>query len=289
MRAFHSNWTRPFLARNGADAVYTVPPFELLTTALSALTWRWENGSIAMLCDNTAKDYYTSLGLTFLWDDGIHAVLEDIPREIDATCFWAAGKLYALQHFGAPCVMIDTDFIVWRNLSDRLDGHKLMTIHSEDIMPDIYPGPEAFTLHKPFDLASLDWTVRPANTALSYFGDRAFTEQYVQTAIDFMQAASPADNGLTYMVFAEQRLLAMLAARAHVPLDFFMDLPELFLSGQTWFTHVWGFKQQMLADRTQYDGFCTRCAKRLMRDFPDAALALQQVPALAPYFDVPLL
>ena len=77
-------------------------------------------------------------------------------------------------------------------------------------------GPEAFTLHKPFDLASLDWTVRPANTALSYFGDRAFTEQYVQTAIDFMQAASPADNGLTYMVFAEQRLLAMLAARAHV-------------------------------------------------------------------------
>lgn len=289
MRAFHSNWTRPFFARNGADAVYTVPPFELLTTVLSALTWRRENGSIAMLCDNTAKDYYTSLGLTFLWDDGVHAVLEDIPQEIDATCFWAAGKLYALQHFGAPCVMIDTDFIVWRNLSDRLDGHKLMTIHSEDIMPDIYPGPEAFTLHKPFDLTSLDWTVRPANTALSYFGDRAFTEQYVQTAIDFMQAASPADNGLTYMVFAEQRLLSMLAARAHVPLDFFMDLPELFLSGQTWFTHVWGFKQQMMTDRAQYDGFCTRCANRLMRDFPDAALALQQVPALVPYFDVPLL
>lgn len=289
MRAFHSNWTRPFFARNGADAVYTVPPFELLTTALSALTWRRENGSIAMLCDNTAKDYYTSLGLTFLWDDGIHAVLEDIPQEIDATCFWAAGKLYALQHFDAPCVMIDTDFIVWRNLSDRLDGHNLMTIHSEDIMPDIYPGPEALTLHKPFDLTSLDWTVRPANTALSYFGDRAFTEQYVQTAIDFMQAASPADNGLTYMVFAEQRLLSMLAARAHVPLDFFMDLPELFLSGQTWFTHIWGFKQQMMTDRAQYDGFCTRCAKRLMQDFPDAALTLQQVPALAPYFDVPLL
>ena len=260
-----------------------------MTTVLSALTWRRENGSIAMLCDNTARDYYTSLSLTFLWDDGIHAVLEDIPQEIDATCFWAAGKLYALQHFDAPCVMIDTDFIVWRNLSDRLDGHKLMTIHSEDIMPDIYPGPEALTLHKPFDLTSLDWMVRPANTALSYFGDRAFTEQYVQTAIDFMQAASPADNGLTYMVFAEQRLLAMLAARAHVPLDFFMDLPELFLSGQTWFTHIWGFKQQMMTDRAQYDGFCTRCAKRLMRDFPDAALALQQVPALVPYFDVPLL
>ncbi len=289
MRAFHSNWTRPFFARNGADAVYTVPPFELLTTALSALYWRRQNGSIAMLCDQTAKDYYTSLGLTDLWDDGVHAVLEDIPPEIDATCFWAAGKLYALQQFGAPCVMIDTDFIVWRDLSPRLEGHTLMTIHDEDIMPDIYPGPEAFTLHTPFDLASLDWTVRPANTALSYFGDRAFTEKYTQTAIDFMQAASPADNGLTYMVFAEQRLLSMLAAREQIPLDFFMDLPALFLSGQNWFTHVWGFKQQMLADRAQYDGFCTRCAQRLMREFPDTALALQAVPALSPYFDFPSL
>lgn len=284
MRAFHANWTGPFFARNGAAMPYAVPPFELFTTALSALYWRRENGSIAMLCDRTAQDYYTALGLDFLWDGGMHPVLDTVDPEIDPICFWAAGKLYALRAFGAPCVMIDTDFIVWRDLSARLDGHTLLTIHAEDILPDIYPGPDAFTLHRPFDLDTLDWTVRPANTALSYFGDPAFTARYAQTAIDFMRAASPADDSLTYMVFAEQRLLPMLAARDGVPLEFFMDLPALFLSGQDWFTHVWGFKQQMQADPALYDGFCRRCAARLTRDFPQAAKALRDVPSLTTYF-----
>ena len=38
LRAFHSNWTRPFFARNPGGE-YAVEPFELLTTALSALAW----------------------------------------------------------------------------------------------------------------------------------------------------------------------------------------------------------------------------------------------------------
>lgn len=284
MRAFHSNWTRPFFARRGADAVYTVEPFELLTTALSALYWRRENGSIAMLCDQTAQRYYETLELSFLWDGGVHTVLDDMPTDIDPICFWAAGKLYALRTYGAPCVMIDTDFIVWRDLSERLRGHSLATIHCEDIVPDIYPDATAFHLHRPFDLETLDWTVRPANTALSYFGDRTFTEQYTDRAITFMRAASPADNSLTYMVFAEQRLLAMCAAQAGIPLTALMELPELFLSGQAWFTHVWGFKQQMRDDSTLYTAFCTRCAQRLMRDFPDAAARLREVPTLADFF-----
>ena len=86
------------------------------------------------------------------------------------------------------------------------------------------------------------------------------------------------------MVFAEQRLLPMLAARDGVPLEFFMDLPALFLSGQDWFTHVWGFKQQMQADPALYDSFCRRCAARLARDFPEAAKALRDVPSLTTYF-----
>ena len=45
MQAFHSNWTRPFFIRN-PHMEYRIEPFELLTTALSALEWRRENGSI---------------------------------------------------------------------------------------------------------------------------------------------------------------------------------------------------------------------------------------------------
>ena len=54
MQAFHSNWTIPFFIRN-PHIEYRIEPFELLTTALSALEWRRENGSIRMIfCGMTA-------------------------------------------------------------------------------------------------------------------------------------------------------------------------------------------------------------------------------------------
>ena len=74
LHAFHSNWTRPFFARN-PDGEYAVEPFELLTSALSALAWRRENGPIRMICDTQAQRYYDALGLSFLWDGGVHPLL----------------------------------------------------------------------------------------------------------------------------------------------------------------------------------------------------------------------
>lgn len=283
LRAFHCNWTAPFFARN-PGAPFAVPPFELLTTVLSAWAWQEHNGSIAMLCDKTAADYYEARGLAGLWDGGVQPILDDIPPEIDPHIFWAAGKLFALRAFGAPCVMLDTDFIVWKPLAPLLEDVSLAAIHREDILPEIYPGPEALPAAAGFDFSGLDWSVRPANTALSYFGDAGFTAYYTGRAMDFMRRAQHADNPLTYMVFAEQRLLAMLAHEQGMPLRALSDLPALFTSGQTYFTHVWGFKQQMQANPALLDGFCRRCAGRLRRDAPAWAETLAALPELAPYF-----
>ena len=88
MRGFHVNWTRPFSVR-APGLPYAVEPFELLTTALSALCWRRENGGICMVCDSPAAEYYASLGLDFLWDEGIFPLLDRIPDDINAGAFWA--------------------------------------------------------------------------------------------------------------------------------------------------------------------------------------------------------
>ena len=82
MRAFHSTWTRPFFARN-PGAAYQVEPFELFTTALSALQWRRLGGTIRLVTDGAGAAYYRMLGLEILWDGGIHTGLDDIPAEID--------------------------------------------------------------------------------------------------------------------------------------------------------------------------------------------------------------
>ena len=173
MRGFHVNWTRPFSVR-APGMPYAVEPFELLTTALSALCWRRENGSICMVCDSRAVEYYASLGLDFLWDDGMHPLLDAMPDDINATAFWAAGKLYAVAAMKAPCVMLDTDLICWKNIDTLLDGVDAAAIHREDIIPSIYPDKSAFSRSRGFDFDELDWTVQPLNTALCYFGSDEF-------------------------------------------------------------------------------------------------------------------
>ena len=245
MQAFHSNWTRPFFICN-PHMEYRIEPFELLTTALSALEWRRENGSIRMICDTPAKRYYESLGLCFLWDDGVYPLLDTMPEDINATAFWAAGKLYALSAVPSPCVMLDTDFICWKSISNLLDGPDTAAIHREDIMPSIYPDQTAFAQTEGFPLDLFDWTVQPFNTALAYFGNDEFRRYYTDTAIRFMRCSPDADDALTYMVFAEQRLLAMCAEKKHAHATALSDLPALFGGAQNgYFTHIWGFKQQM--------------------------------------------
>lgn len=284
LHAFHSNWTRPFFVRNPRGS-YAIEPFELLTTALSALTWRRENGTIRMICDSEARRYYQSLGLSFLWDGGIHPLLDAIPDDVNAMAFWAAGKLYALSAMPSPCVMIDTDLICWKPLAPLLNGLDAAAVHREDIMPDIYPGPAAFRCTQGFDFDRFDWSVQPFNTALAYFGEDSFRRYYTDTAIDFIRRSPQADDVLTYMVFAEQRLLAMCARQRSIRSAALSDLPSLFGGEQQgYFTHVWGFKQQLRDDPLLYEDFCRRCAARLSRDFPEAAAQIAAIPTLSPYF-----
>ena len=284
MRAFHTNWTRPFTARN-PGVPYAVEPFELLTTMLSALQWRALGGVVSMETDACGAAYYASLGLTALWNGGVRTSLEGaVPESVSPFAFWAAGKLYALRQMPAPCVMLDTDFIVWRALDPLLRDADAAVIHLEELYPDIYPDKSRFAAVQGFDLESLDWSVLPGNTALAYFGNAGFKDDYTAHATAFMECAAAADDLLVYMVFAEQRMISMRARACGAKLTALSDLPALFGSGQTYFTHVWGAKQQFRDDPAAYDAFCRRCAARLAHDFPGFAHLASAVPCLHGFF-----
>lgn len=282
MQAFVSNWTRPYAVRC-PDRPYQMTDFDLLTTVLSALVWRRENGSIRMITDDTGAQYYRSLGLTDLWDGGIFTYLNDIPSAIDPCTFWAAGKLYALAATPAPCVMLDTDFIVWHSLSEH--WHRpLAVIHREALNPAIYPAPSAFVLAPSYHFpTNWNWHEPACNTALTYFGNDTLRKTYVGQAMDFMQAARGRD-GLIYMVFAEQRLLAMCAQACGVPIHAFSTEQDLFQGNQRDFTHIWGFKQAMQEQPVLHELFCQKCAARIRKDFPICANICQTIPQLQPYF-----
>lgn len=282
MRAFHSNWTRPFFNKHAG--AYYIEDFELLTTILSALTWQTHNGDIQMVTDQVGAAYYRKLGIEKIWNLGIDDSLEEkMDKTIDPSTFWAAGKIYALEKQMAPCVMIDTDFIIWKPLVEELEKHELTVIHREGLEECVYPGRERLITRKSYEYPDKwDWSLEACNTAFSFFKDQAFKDYYVQESIRFMKGVEGEDP-LIYMVFAEQRLLAMCAAEKGIDIYAFSDTEKLFHSGQEVFTHIWGYKRYIRSNPLVRENFCRRCVARIHRDYPLYYPLLYRIESLAPY------
>ncbi len=281
MRAFHSTWTGPFLKSQKGD--FYVEDFELLTTVLSALKWQELNGDIKMITDPIGAAYYRDLGLEHLWNLGIEEKLVDIDPHLNPKVFWAAGKIYALAEEEAPCVMMDTDFIVWNKVEEELRKHSIAVIHKEELQPNVYPAKESLHMASDYEAFSRwNWEVRPCNTAFMYIGDEDFKQFYVNESKAFMRAAQGNDP-LTYMVFAEQRLLAMCAEEKQIEPFALAEVGELFNENQQCFTHIWGHKRYLRSHPERRIAFCKRCMKRIKKDYPDFYPVLQQIEVLKVY------
>ena len=275
MRAFHTLRTRGKLA-----------DFEIFTLILSALEWRRHNGEIFLYTDTAGKSFFDDAGLLKLWD-GVDTSLDEWSRlGIDENIFWAGAKLFALSKQPLPCVMIDLDFIVWQPLT--FDS-KLAVIHRESKDLPCYPDANYFRLKDFTLLDDLNWTLDPCNAALVYFGDKNFVRRYVDFAFDFMRAAEPLPNQsgwdlLPYMVFVEQRWLAMCAELCGVEVKSLSDLSELFSGEQKTFTHIWGYKKFFREDKAAAEKFCFDCAGRIAHDFPQSAEEFARLPLTRKYF-----
>ena len=285
IEAFHSNWTRPFLNSNPHKEYY-IDDFEILTTIISALKWREKNGNIKMITDEVGASYYKSIGLDRIWNLGIDIALDDISDKVNSNIFWAAGKLYALKEQKSPCVMIDTDFIVWESIEDILINSEVSVIHKENIIEAVYPNKEYFRFKNGYSLdENFDWTVLPSNTAFAYISNDNFKDYYVKSAIDFMNNLDCNDDKITNMVFAEQRLISMCAKRKNIEINEIMSLDNLFSNNQNLFTHTWGHKREMRNDFNKRKDFCIRCIIRIIKDYPEYESLISNIEVLKEYYD----
>jgi hypothetical protein len=282
MNAFHSNWTKPFFLRNHGSS-YLIEDYDLLSTILSALEWRKYNGGIKMVTDAVGEEYYRRLGLTHIWDLGITASLDTLNNEaIFPLSFWAAGKIFALEQQPVPCVMIDTDFIVWKSLDADINSMALAVAHREDICSEIYPEKPFFNIDRNYQFPNeWDWTALPCNTAFLYINNKQFKEYYTSESIRFMRNLRETKNITAEMVFAEQRILAMCAAAKGVFINTLLDTDNL--DAQNAFTHVWGFKRELQTNREKRRDFCLNCIKRIIYDFSEETAVLKKIESLKPY------
>lgn len=279
MHAIHSNWTKP---RTDACTKFFIEDFDILTTILSALKWREKNGTITMVTDSTGFEFYKERNLLGLWDN-ITTELDNIPEYVDSQKFWAAGKLFALKGIATPVTVIDTDFIVWDRIAfDNLGD--LTVIHREELYSDVYPEIYHFRMKRGYVFnPDFDWRLNPANTAFYVLKNEVLRDFYIKEAQRFIEYSDDGDN-LTYMVFAEQRLLPMCANALGIKVAEFSDLERLFCDGERYFTHTWGMKQQMREDLALRRDFCLRCIRRIKDDFGEFVPILQSIPEIKDYF-----
>ena len=286
MKAFHSFWSRPNYVRNHGEIGF--PDFELLTAILSALHWRRHNGSIRMITDERGAAYFRQLGLEGVWDE-IDTGLDEIGPEVDPFLFWAAGKLYALQRMEAPCVMLDTDLIIWEDPALQDPGiweREIVAAHAETLNPLVYPDPSSFRLSGEYQYpADWDFTVDAANTAFLYLRDPAFRDRYVAQALRFFRNLIPNEqtDPVNAMCFAEQRILPMCAKAAGKPVSYLLRAEAL--EEQTIATHIWGYKNAMRMSEEAHLGFCLQCVRRILKDFPEAERFLRGREDLRGYLD----
>ncbi|MBQ3426447.1 MAG: hypothetical protein IJH37_04805 [Clostridia bacterium] len=279
MNAIHSTWSKPRLYSSGG---FYIEDFDILTTILSALKWQELNGQIKMVTDSTGFEFYNSRGMTGIWDE-ITTDLDNMPQTIDPEIFWAAGKLFALSRSDLPMAIIDTDFIVWERIAFNTLGD-LTVIHREELSPGIYPDPDKFLFKNGYELDDgYNYSERPANTAFYVIKSDKLKVKYTDAAFEFMENSAGHDP-LTYMVFAEQRLLAMTANRLGIPIGEFSYMERLFRDGARAFTHTWGMKEQMRRDPKLRQDFCLRCIKRIVSDFPEHKKVLKEIKELQPFF-----
>lgn len=279
MNAIHSTWTKP---RRYSSGGFFIEDFDILTTMLSALKWRELNGQIRMVTDSVGFEFYHSHGMTGIWDE-VTTELDELPQTVAPDVFWAAGKLFALEAVATPTAVLDTDFIVWERIAFDKIGD-LTVVHREDIVPATYPDISTFKMKDGYSIdPGLDIYERPANTAFYVIKNEDLRNEYIGAAKNFMENADGKD-GLTYMVFAEQRLLAMTAKKMNIAIGEFSDVEWLFRDGARAFTHIWGMKEQMRHSPELRRSFCLRCVRRILADFPEYETVLRGMDELAPYF-----
>jgi hypothetical protein len=246
---------------------FNMRDFDILTMILSALYWRKNNGNIKLVADKQVISYLINKKLEFIWNE----IQEIEDYDINRNMFWAGGKIFALKEQESPIVMLDTDMIVWNDISPKLK-EKVVAIHDEPIILDIYKGKDYFKMKNNYVFNdSFDWTVYPSNTALLYIEDEEFKDFYCKESIRFMRSSQDDSDTLSYMVFAEQRLLSMCAKLKNINIGYMIQYPKD-LGSQDDFTHLWGYKKALEYDESERKSFCRRCVKRILKEFPSESL-----------------
>lgn len=180
---------------------------DVLLLLSSASQWKrlHPNFQCILYADKLTIELLENLNTTNLWDN-----IRTLPdnKHIDKNVFWASSKLEVLRFIEGPSILMDHDFIVYRNLEKYLKD-KPFFAHEENGV-GYYDTSWNPTINKVKDIINRP---RPLaiNCCFTYYPDDKFVNFYAKKSIELMEffTKEKVPNS-RFLIFAEQLLLKHL-------------------------------------------------------------------------------
>jgi hypothetical protein len=265
-------------------------PLELLLLTASVLQWQRWNGRALLYCDEVYARYLDRLGLLALWN-GVDTQTIALAGELGANprVFFTLGRTVAIRATPVPFVALDCDFVAWRSLAGDLVPGEIAFTHWESTEPSFwYPPPQLLFRPPGYEVdVTRDWTLNAANVSLTHFGSEAVRDAYTNEVVRFASGnprqPHPHNDATPELLFAEQRLLPVIAQEHDVPVRTLVsgvssggptvgDWDPLAVADQpSGLTHGWWFKKWLAADDPRRIRLTSELTRALVADFPGAA------------------
>ena len=180
---------------------------DILLLLCSGFLWKKHHPkhTTTLYCDKLTLDLLKSINCLHIWDK-----IEILPENkfIEKSVFWASSKLERLRYVKGPSILMDHDFLVYKNLEKHLGSVPLFA-HDEN-GEQYYP-----TSHDPFIKAVNKLISRPKpyaiNCCFTYFPDSTFANYYATRSLELMEKFTELNvPSSKYLIFAEQLLLKHL-------------------------------------------------------------------------------
>jgi hypothetical protein len=158
-----------------------------------------------LYCDSMTYKVLTKVQAIHLWDE-IRELQDN--TYVNKKVFWAVSKLQALREVEEPVVLMDGDFLAYRNLIHLFED-KIIVAHDENGR-GYYPSAMDPYIRKTKHIIPRP-THKAVNCAFQYFPDPSFARSYASMSIQLMEEFTslnvPDSN---YLLYAEQLLLKHL-------------------------------------------------------------------------------
>lgn len=155
-------------------------------------------------CDDLTRSVIDDIGFSFLWDD--IRILE-YPEMINREIFWSSPKTKIISETNIPIILVDHDFLIFRNIDDLLSDEIIYTY--DEIADNWYPSADDIynkRLSNPIERVNN----LASNVSLFYLPDPSFSRKYGSQVLknhEEFTSMNASDMTANHMILSEQLML----------------------------------------------------------------------------------